>query len=185
MPELPWPDPPLQTHALAMRAWKTTDLPAVVVACQDTDIARFMAGVPTPYGEGDARAWLAAQEPARLAGRRLELAITNPVSGELLGSIVLSSVEHVYRRAMVSFWVAPPARGRGVATKALRLISGWAFGQLGLMRLEMFIEPENTSSQRVAERSGYVREGLLRSRWVKAGRRRDSVVYGLLPSDAR
>lgn len=120
-----------------------------------------------------------------MAGRRLELAITNPASGELLGSIVLSSVEHVYRRAMVSFWVAPPARGRGVAINALGLISGWAFGQLGLMRLEMFIEPENTSSQRVAERCGYVREGLLRSRWVKAGQRRDSVVYGLLPSDAQ
>jgi RimJ/RimL family protein N-acetyltransferase len=185
MPELPWPDPPLQTDRLALRPWRTADLAAVVEACQDADIARFASTVPSPYGEADARAWFASLEPARLSGRRLDLAITNPASGALLGSIVLSNVEHVYRRAMVSFWVAPAARGQGVATDALRLVAGWALGSLGLMRLELFVEPDNTSSQRVAEQSGFAREGLLRSRWVNAGQRRDSIIYGLLADDPR
>jgi RimJ/RimL family protein N-acetyltransferase len=58
-------------------------------------------------------------------------------------------------------------------------------GSLGLMRLELFVEPDNTSSQRVAEQSGFAREGLLRSRWVNAGQRRDSIIYGLLADDPR
>jgi RimJ/RimL family protein N-acetyltransferase len=113
----------------------------------------------------------------------LELAITNLGSDELLGSIALSSVERVHGRAMVSFWVAPEARGKGVATQALWLLAGWVFGSLGLVRLELFTEPENAASQRVVERCGFVREGLLRARWVSKGRRRDSVVYGLLADD--
>jgi RimJ/RimL family protein N-acetyltransferase len=185
MPELPWPDPPLQTDRLGLRPWRTTDLEAVVDACQDADIARFAAAVPSPHGMADARAWFASLEPARLSGRRLELAITSRASGDVLGSIVLSNVEHVYRRAMVSFWVAPPARGKGVATDALQLFAAWALGPLGLMRLELFVEPDNRSSQRVAEQCGFTREGLLRSRWVNAGQRRDSIVYGLLADDPR
>lgn len=185
MAELPLPDPPLGSGALALRAWAATDVPAVVAACQDPLIARFAATVPSPYDEADARAWLASQDPARHAGSRVELAIVSVESDEPLGSIALSSVEPMHSRAMVSYWVVPEARGQGVAIEAVQLLAGWALGQLGLMRLEMFIEPENVASQRVAERCGFVREGLLRSRWVSKGRRRDSVVYGLLSAQLR
>jgi RimJ/RimL family protein N-acetyltransferase len=185
MAELPFPDPPLSTTSLALRPWRAADLPAVVAACQDPSIARFAAAVPCPYGEADARAWLGAQEPARRRGARLELAIVEPRADELLGALALSSVEHVHGRAMVSFWVAPQARGQAVAARALRLLAGWAFSSLGLTRLELFIEPDNAASLRVAQRCGFVREGLLRSRWVSKGRRRDSVVYGLLAGELR
>ncbi len=185
MPELPFPDPPLGSGSLALRAWRTDDVPGVVAACQDPTIARFAAAVPVPYGETDARAWLASQEPARQAGERLELAIVSRDSDRLLGSITLSSVERAHARAMVSFWVAPDARGQRVAAQALGLLAGWAFRCLGLARLELFIEPDNVASQRVAERCGFVREGLLRSRWVSKGRRRDSVVYALLADELR
>jgi RimJ/RimL family protein N-acetyltransferase len=185
MAELPFPDPSLSAGPLALRAWTAADIPAVAAACQDPAIARFAAAVPAPYSEADARAWFASQEPARRAGLRLELAITNSRSDALLGSIALSSVERVHGRAMVSFWVAPQARGQGVAAQAVWLLAGWALGALGLTRLELFIEPDNIASQRVAERCGFVREGLLRSRWVSKGRRRDSVVYGLLAQEFR
>ncbi|MDP9294142.1 MAG: GNAT family N-acetyltransferase [Actinomycetota bacterium] len=185
MPELPLPDPPLRSDSLALRAWSTADMPALVAACQDPAIARFAAAIPPPGSEADARAWFAAQEPARRGGLRLELAIVNLESDELLGSISLSSVEWSHGRAMVSFWVVPEARGQGAAAGALRLLAGWAFGSLHLTRVELFIEPENAISQRVAERCGFVREGLLRSRWVSRGRRRDSVVYGLLGGELR
>jgi hypothetical protein len=81
MDELPFPAPSLSAGRLALRPWTAADLPAVVAACQDPAIARFAAAVPTPFSEADARAWLASQEPARRAGRRLELAITNGGSG--------------------------------------------------------------------------------------------------------
>lgn len=85
----------------------------------------------------------------------------------------------------MSYWVVSEARGQGVAVGAVRLLAGWALGDLGLVRLELFVEPENVASQRVAERCGFVREGLLRSRWVGQGRRRDSVVYGLPAGEIR
>ena len=63
----------------------------------------------------------------------------------------------------MGYRLAEPARGRGVATEAVRLLAGWALGVLRLERLELMIHPENTASQRVAERCGFKREGLLRS----------------------
>ena len=132
----------------------------------------FQIGVALPREAGSA--------PARKDGSRLELAIVSAKSNRLLGSIALSSVERLHARAMVTYWVLPEARGRGVASDAVQLLARWALGDLGLKRLEMFIEPENVASQRVAERCNFVREGLLRSRWVAKGRRRDSVVYALL-----
>jgi RimJ/RimL family protein N-acetyltransferase len=185
MAELPLPEPPLRSDSLALRTWRSTDMPAVVAACQDPAIVRFAAAVPSPYREADAYAWFASQEPARRAGLRLEMAIVDLKSDDLLGSIALSNVEHAHSRAMVSFWVAPEARGQGAATRALRLLAGWAFDSLRLTRLELFIEPDNTASQRMAERCGFVREGLLRSRWASKGRRRDSIVYGLLTGELR
>ena len=59
----------------------------------------------------------------------------------------------------VFYWLAAEARGRGYATKAVRLISDWAFETLELERLELYAHPDNTASQRVAERAGYIREG--------------------------
>ena len=180
MAESPLPVPPLNSDSLTLRAWTGADVGAVVAACQDPLIDRFVASVPAPCDDAGARSWLASQEPARKDGSRLELAIVSAKSNRLLGSIALSSVERLHARAMVTYWVLPEARGRGVASDAVQLLARWALGDLGLKRLEMFIEPENVASQRVAERCNFVREGLLRSRWVAKGRRRDSVVYALL-----
>ena len=185
MPELPLPDPPLRSGRLALRPWAQSDAPSVVAACRDPLIARYVAAMPSPFGEADARTWLAGQEPARRAGLSLELAIVGAGCGDVLGAVALTSVNPDHARAAVGYWLAPQARGRGVATEALRLLAGWAFGSLDLARLELIAEPDNVASQRVAERCGFVREGLLRSHWFSKGRRRDSVIYGLLPDELR
>lgn len=86
-------------------------------------------------------------------------------------------------RASVGYWLLPEARGKGLATRAVRLISRWALRELGLPRLGLFTEPWNVDSQRVAERAGFQREGVLRS-WTEIdGRRRDYVSFSLLPGD--
>ena len=79
--------------------------------------------------------------------------------------------------------MAPAARGRGVGTKALRLLTEWAFGERGLLRLELMISIDNQASKIVAERAGYVREGVLRSLYVKEGVREDHELWSCLPSD--
>jgi GNAT superfamily N-acetyltransferase len=77
----------------------------------------------------------------------------------------------------------PAARGRGVATHAVRLIGRWAFEDLELARLELTCAPDNHASQQVAARCGFTREGLLRSHVPFNGGRRDSVMFSLLPGE--
>jgi len=71
---------------------------------------------------------------------------------------------------------------RRAATIAVRLVSSWAF-ELGIRRLNLITAPENAASQRVAERAGFTREGLLRAWLPTSTGRRDSVMYSLLPND--
>jgi RimJ/RimL family protein N-acetyltransferase len=185
MAALPLPDPPLSDGTLTLRPWREADLPAVVEACQDPLIVRFVVPIRPGYSAADGRAWLLVQEPARLAGTGVELAITDADDGELLGAIGLVNVDAANRRGMIGYWVAPQARGRGVASGAVRLLAGWALGTLGLARIELLTDPDNAASQRVAERCGFTREGIMRSHLVNNGERRDSVLFSLLPGELR
>jgi RimJ/RimL family protein N-acetyltransferase len=103
----------------------------------------------------------------------------------VLGCISLDEVRLDHGRAAVGYWLAPEARGRGAATQAVRLLARWAFAELGLARLELTCGPDNEASQRIAERCGFSREGLLRSHVPFKGGRRDSVIYSLLPGELR
>ena len=100
-----------------------------------------------------------------------------------------ASLSHVDREqgagARSASGSAPAARGRGVATRAVRLIARWAFAELRLARLELTCAPDNDAAQRVAERCGFTREGVLRSHMPFKGGRRDTVVFGLLPGELR
>jgi RimJ/RimL family protein N-acetyltransferase len=87
--------------------------------------------------------------------------------------------------ALLGLGAAPEARGRGVATHAVRLLARWAFDDLGLARLALTCAPDNHASQRVAERCGFSREGVLRSHIPFKGGRRDTVVFGVLPGELR
>jgi RimJ/RimL family protein N-acetyltransferase len=79
--------------------------------------------------------------------------------------------------------VHPAARGRGHATRAIRLVSGWAFRELGTERIEARTDPENLASQRALQKAGFTREGLERGSRAVQGRRRDMICWSLLPSD--
>jgi RimJ/RimL family protein N-acetyltransferase len=84
----------------------------------------------------------------------------------------------------VGYWCARGERGRGIVSDALTTISRYGFEELGLGRMELITDPDNRSSQRVAEKAGYQREGVLRSHLLHPdGRRRDSVMFSLLPAE--
>lgn len=86
-------------------------------------------------------------------------------------------------RGSVGYWLLPEARGKGLATRAVQLVGLWALRDLALARLALLTEPSNLWSQRLAERSGFQREGVLRSYAEIDGRKVDYVVFSLLPSD--
>jgi RimJ/RimL family protein N-acetyltransferase len=178
------PAEPLVAGPTALRPWRDTDLDAIVAACQDPEIARWTS-VPSPYGAADARAYLLARYDAIHAGVSAPFAIVAAEEGEmaLLGSISLMRPSWEHRRAEVGYWLASWARGAGHATRAVRLICAWGFGTLGLERIELLAATGNPASQRVAGRSGFTREAVLRSYMLQQGERRDMVSFSLLADE--
>jgi RimJ/RimL family protein N-acetyltransferase len=85
--------------------------------------------------------------------------------------------------AETGYWVKREARGRGVAPRALELVARWALVERGIARLQLHAEPGNVASQRVAEKAGFVREGLMRSAIELKGERRDALLYSRVRED--
>jgi RimJ/RimL family protein N-acetyltransferase len=167
----------LRDADLELRPWTMDDVPALVNACNDPEIRHWIPVIPSPYTEEDARAFIRGE----VTGDQHQFAITE--SGQVVGSIGLS-VNQTSRNGHIGYWCAAAARGRGVTTRALRLLSRYALDELKLERLELITDPDNRASQRVAEKVGFRREGVLRSHLLHPdGRRRDSVMFSLLPGE--
>ena len=159
----------LRDNDVVLRAWRESDAAAVAAACSDPDIARWLPLVPVPYTlDADAQ--------------RKPFAVADAHTDELIGSIDMNV--NRWHVGHIGYWVSPRARGRGVCTTALSLLSSWGLGDLGLGRLELMTDPENVASQRVAEKAGYRREAVLRSFLeYRDGTRADAVVFALLPGE--
>jgi RimJ/RimL family protein N-acetyltransferase len=159
------------------------DAEAVVTACQDPLLSRWIPFIPRPYGPDDAEMYLRGCHES--GDDRYPFAIVDPATSALIGSIDLRLNGYSYR-GHIGYWVEVTARGRGVCTRALRLLSRWALDELELQRLELITDPENLASQRVAEKVGFQHEGVLRAHLRHPdGRIRDSVMFSLLPGELR
>jgi RimJ/RimL family protein N-acetyltransferase len=165
-----------------LRLIADADIPAITEACQDPAIQRYTT-VPSPYEERHAREWMTATAAGMGAGTDLALLVVDAEDGELLGSVGLHAIDPASGRCSAGYWVTESARRRGVATRALGLLCRLGFDELNVRRIELWIEPENVGSIRVAESVGFLREGVLRSFMVVGGRRRDMLMYSLLPED--
>lgn len=175
-------DAPLSDGEISLREWRADDASALVLSLNDPDIARWTR-VPSPYTRADADLFI-AQRALRLArGEALTLAIASGAGGEPLGSIALKVTSPENARGELGYLVFPTARGAGIATRAVRLLSRYGFERGGLERLEIYTATGNAASQRVAERSGFTPEGVLRSYFEDKGRRDDMVVWSLLPGE--
>lgn len=186
MSDLQFPEPFLADGTVLLRPWRKTDVPDMAMAFSDPLIQQFSWAAATAFTEDDALAHFASLEPARLRGEALQFALVAP-RGEttVLGSVSLYDIILEQGRAATGYWLAPHARGRGVASHAVRLIARWGFTQLGLARIELTCGPDNHASQRVAARCGFVREGVMRSHMPFKGSRRDTVIFSLLPDQLR
>jgi RimJ/RimL family protein N-acetyltransferase len=155
MPVLIHPDPPLSDGVVALRGFESTDVDALVEACQDPEIPRFTL-VPSPYAAQHARDWLQRVADGRAAGTRMTFAIVDAPAGDvLLGAAGLNVIDWDKRAADLGYWLAAPARGRGFASRAVQLVAGWAFETLGLERLELRAQEHNHASRAVAGRTGF------------------------------
>jgi RimJ/RimL family protein N-acetyltransferase len=184
MPVAP-PSPPLTDGTVTLRPWLERDVPSIVDACRDDEIAWWLDQVPQPYGEADARTYVAMTRRGWKDGTHAAFAVTDAGAGEVLGSVGVHFIDADQSVAEVGYWVRRESRGQRVATRATRLASGWALGPCGIKRLQLRADSRNVASQHVAESAGFRREGVLRSVRFNArqGRRVDFVMYSLLADE--
>lgn len=176
VPRLSWPP-------LVLRPFEMTDLDMVRQASVDPHITSITS-VPREYTEDSARAFIQRQHDRSSAGDGFSFVIAeeaNPEEG--VGSIGLWLQEIESGRASVGYWVVAEARGRGLAAHALRAVVQFAFGELVIPRLHLFVEPWNVASARTAEAAGFYREATLRG-WERIdSEQRDADCFALLYGD--
>lgn len=163
---------------LVLRPFTVADVEWVYEVSQDPALQQFVQ-VPSPYLMEHARHFvehLAIELEAR--GERVEFVVEDATTGERLARVGLGMRGD--GTAEVGYWTAPAARGRGVASAAVRAVCRWAFVERGLELIEWRAEVGNVASRRVAEKAGFVLEGQLRKRLVHRGERVDAWVGSLL-----
>ncbi|MDT0490549.1 GNAT family N-acetyltransferase [Streptomyces sp. NPDC012600] len=165
-----------------LRPWEMSDLPLIREAARDPYIP-LITTVPAPYSDQAAEAFVREQWERAATGTGYPFAIVRSRDRRPVGAIGLWLRDLPEGRASIGYWMVASGRGLGVARAALRTVTGWALRDLGIPRLQLFVEPWNAASARIAEDVGYRREGLLRG-WQQVGdERRDMAVYALLNSD--
>jgi RimJ/RimL family protein N-acetyltransferase len=177
--------PALHDDMIVLRPPQAGDAAAITAAVQDPDIPRFTM-VPSPYTVDDAAAFIERSAGLWDLGDAAPFVIAGATTGTLLGSVGVHDLGLESRPAHVGYWIAAAARGRGVATRALRLVARWVLEDLGQPRVEVHVFVENERSQRVASRAGFTREGIRAFAGHPTGRD-ELVVFsmsGIAPFDA-
>jgi RimJ/RimL family protein N-acetyltransferase len=171
----------ISVPGLFLRQWRDSDALDVMLALREPAIAQWN---PSPGGADldGARAWIVSRADWS-AGDHASFAVTDAATDALLGSVSLHRIHE--GDASIGYWTVATARGRHVASRAVATATGWAFGQLGLHRVELCHAVPNRASCRVAERAGYPLEGTLRESYRYGdGRRYDEHIHARLTSDA-
>ena len=174
----------LEGERLVLRPFGLDDAPAlieVIRAKEDFLPPNFPSAL-----EAEPIAWFLREgvHQVQRYGIALHLAAVGRDTGGLYGTIGLFRVSWEHLTCEVGYGMRPGVRGRGLATEALSLITLWALRDCGLHRVELRAAVTNQASRRVAEKVGYVREGIARAAERDAdGVSQDMVVFSRIATD--
>ena len=146
-------------------------------------VTGWMTDAFVPTAPEAVAAFVAVWEHEAEAGTGAGYAVESVADGRVVGFGFLNHVLARHRFCNLGYWVRPDAAGQGVATAATRLLARDGFERLGLVRIEIVMDPENTASRRVAEKAGATFEGRLRNRLSSGRGVRDALLFSLVPGD--
>jgi RimJ/RimL family protein N-acetyltransferase len=174
------PQPPF-----AIRPHSAADIEPLYEAIDESraELAPWMPWCTPAYTAADSRIFVDGQVAAFAAGTEFGFTVTD-AAGRVLGDCALNHIDKLNRYANLGYWVRSSCTGRGVASQAGRLLVQWGFANTELNRIEILAAVGNGASQRVAERIGAVREGVLRNRLFLGGRSHDGVLYSVTREQA-
>lgn len=165
----------------SLRPYEPDDAHPLWEAARES-VAEVSAWLPwchSQYSMAEAVDWIRSRAPLADEGREYTFAIVGS-DGRFLGGCGINQINRIHGFGNLGYWVRSSATGRGVATEAVRQVAEFAFRNANLVRLEIVCAVENKRSQRVAERAGAGREGVLRHRLLLHGQSVDAVMYGLV-----
>lgn len=168
--------------ACTIRLYQQSDAEHLHAAARESvaEVSPWMGWCVPHYSLDEAREWVAAQGELAKQGLAYEFAIWS--GGRYLGGCGINQISKTNRFANLGYWVRASEMGRGVAPAAVRLVAEYAFRETDLIRLEIVCAIGNVRSQRVAEKVGAVREGVLRKRLVLPSGPADAVMFSLVKS---
>lgn len=176
------PEPPLGSEGFFLRPPTGNDVDTIYRLCQDPLVGRFTA-IPQPYERVHAIEYVEKSTADWISGSGAPFVIVSESTGEVIGTIGVFRKPWDHAVAEIGYWLSADARGQGIASKAVKLLSHWAIEAMGLARLQLGTNRANLASQRVAEKAGFKYEGTLRNWREIRGERADEVHFSLIPSD--
>lgn len=170
----------LTTERLLLRTLTPDDIDDVFAACQDPEIQRWVT-IPSPYARQHAENFIEQLVPN---GWRTATMCTFGLlprgGGPVMGAVNAHCQSGTWE---IGYWTAKEHRGRGYTAEAVKAVAHWAFTALGAQRLEWRAEVGNAGSRAVAEKTGFVVEGVLRAALLNKDTLRDIWIGALLPAD--
>lgn len=147
---------------VGLRLAAERDIPEILIAHQDDPDLHARLGLPLPPTGAELGRQMELAERERETGVRIRLTIVEPGSDECRGRISVHSIDWDRRHAELGMWLAPQARGRGLAPAVLRLAARWLFEECDLEGVQLLTEPRNQPMLRAARAAGFVEEGMRR-----------------------
>jgi RimJ/RimL family protein N-acetyltransferase len=183
MPSIPELIEPLSDGDVGLRPSAERDIPEVLIAYQDDPSMHERLGEDRPPTGAELGRRSEHADADRDAGLAVTLTILLPGSDRCAGEIRVHRLDWINARAELGLWLAPKARGRRLAPRALRLAARWLFDSCGLERLQILTEPDNEAMIATARAAGFEFEGVLRGYSRERGNRVDLAMFSLLPAD--
>ncbi len=171
--------------SILVRPYQPDDVPLLYEAVRESidEVAPWLPWCHQDYAIEESRGWIETRAEAWAQGTEYDFVMTDPAHGRLLGGCGINTLNRANRFANLGYWVRTERTRRGVATAAARCVAAFGFRELGLIRIELVVATANTASQRVAEKLGATREGVLRNRILVRDQMHDAVMFSLIPSD--
>ena len=169
---------------VSIRPYREDDMQPLFDAVHES-VAEASAWLPwcdAEYSLEESRTWVSSRAEAWEKGEEYAFVVTDD-HGHFLGGPGLNQIRQQDKFGSLGYWVRTSCTGKGVATRAVRLLARFGFEELGLARIEIVAAVGNKASQRVAEKAGAQREGVLRRRLCLHDEYHDAVMYSLIPED--
>lgn len=165
----------------SLRPYTPEDAQALWEAARESvgEVHPWLPWCHPQYSLAEAQEWIRSRPALAAEGREYAFAIVG-TGGRFLGGCGLNQINPIHRFGNLGYWVRTSATRQGVATEAVRQAAEFAIRNTDLVRLEIVCAVGNAASQRVAERAGAVREGILRRRLLFHGQSVDAVMYSLV-----